>query len=287
MRARSLVFLVAMALLVVACSRKAALLREAADGPASVATSAGSAAAGQPEMERRSQPRKLVRTGQLRLEVESYLDARVHLDRELERAGGYVAEARVEHADGAVASAQLELRIPAPELERFMRDTARLGTVLAEDLRSSEITDEYYDAQARLANARRLEHRLLEFASQKTPDVKALLEAERELGRVRDEVETLQGRLQRYDDQVALSVLSIQIISRQRLSVGEALGLGGKLRHALAESAHALVDTGEGLLLVLAVLVPWSPLMGLAAYAMSRMRRAWRSRRASLGARRA
>lgn len=143
--------------------------------------------------------RKLVKSAVMRLEVDAYAAAREQLDAALGRAGGHVARARVEHADGSVAFASLELRVPAAALDGFSRELARLGTVLHEEIRTDEISDEYYDAQARLDSSRQLERRLLEFAGSKTSDVKELLEVERELARVREGIETLAGRLAGYD----------------------------------------------------------------------------------------
>lgn len=217
--------------------------------------------------------RKLLVSAALQLEVESYAQARAAIDASLARLGGHVARARVEHADGAVASASLELRVPAAELDGLVRELARCGTVLHEEMRADEIGDEYYDAQARLESARQLERRLLEFASQRTSDVQGLLEVERELARVRESVESLSGRIAGYDNQIALSALSIDIVSRLRVSVGEAPALGGRLQHALRESFGALSRTGRGVLVVFAFLLPWLPLLALGGYAGRRILR--------------
>jgi len=263
---RSVALLLASLVLVAACSRKEPVARDssALESHAAPAVSAAGGA---------SRERQLVRTAELQLEVKDYAPARAQLDAELQRAGGYVAQASVEHADGTVTSASLELRIPAAELDAFLAALARLGTVLDEQLHSSEISDDYYDVSARLSTARQLEQRLLDFARVKTSDVKDLLEVERELTRVRENIETLQGRLQRYDHDVALSALSLRIVSRERASVGAPLGLGAQLRHSLGESAHALLGTGRATLLLLAVLMPWLPLLGFAGHMGRRLLR--------------
>ncbi|HTV24159.1 MAG TPA: DUF4349 domain-containing protein, partial [Polyangiaceae bacterium] len=216
---------------------------------------------------------QLVRSGALQLEVEEYTPARAAIDAALSRIGGHVARARVEHADGAVASASLELRVPAAALEAFVREVVRCGRVLHEEMRTDEISDEYYDAQARLASARQLERRLLEFASEKTVDVPGLLEVERELARVRETIETLSGRIAGYDGQVAMSALSLDIASRQRVSLGEAPGLGAHVQHAFRESLGALTRTARGALVVFAFLLPWLPLFALGGYVGRRLLR--------------
>ena len=56
-----------------------------------------------------------------------------------------------------------------------------------------------------MENARLMEQRLIEILKTKSKDVADLLEVEKELGRVREEIETMQGELRRFmDSQVAV-----------------------------------------------------------------------------------
>src|SRR5687768_128769 len=148
-----------------------ALLGSSARVVSGTDTAAESAGAADGDRAPAGRERKLARSAALRLEVEVYSAAREAVDAALARAGGHVARARVEHADGTVALASLELRVPAAMLDAFVREVARLGTVLHEEVHADEISDEYYDARARLESARKLEQRLLEFADAKTSDV--------------------------------------------------------------------------------------------------------------------
>jgi uncharacterized protein DUF4349 len=251
MRLKLEVLAVAISILLPACERAASptATHAEASASASAASALGSSAlslAGAPPAQASAgaarsavRERKLVRSAELRLEVSSYAAARARLDEALALAGGYVAEARVEHADGAVATASLELRLPAAELDGFVQRIAGLGSVLLEQIHSSEITDEYIDAAARLANQRRLEGRLVEFASARTSDVKELLEVERELARVREDIEALEARIARYDSRVALSSVSLDITSRERVHVGAEMGLGERVLQALGDSCRA------------------------------------------------
>ena len=242
---------------------------------ASFATVASAPGAGAPADERPSKPaeRKLVRSAEIQLEVESHAEARARIDAALQRAGGYIADARVEHADGSVVFAQLSLRVPASALDAFLAELTALGTVQSEQLHSNDITDVYFDTAARLTNARKLEERLLQFAGDRTSDVKGLLEVERELSRVREEIETLQARVTGYDRSVAFSAVSLTLTSRDRVSMAGPMGLSDRLRHAFVDSCHALGAAGRGVLVVLAFLAPWLPLIGVAFFVVLRLTR--------------
>jgi len=242
---------------------------------ASFATVASAPGAGAPADERPSKPaeRKLVRSAEIQLEVASHAEARARIDAALQRAGGYIADARVDHADGSVVFAQLSLRVPASALDAFLAELTALRTVQSEQLHSNDITDVYFDTAARLTNAHKLEERLLQFAGDRTSDVKGLLEVERELSRVREEIETLQARVTGYDRSVTFSAVSLTLTSGDRVSMAGPLGLSDRLRHAFADSCHALGAAGRGVLVVLAFLAPWLPVIGVAFFVVLRLTR--------------
>jgi hypothetical protein len=223
--------------------------------------------------------RKLVQNAELRLEVASYAELRSELDAALERLGGFVADARVEHHDGTVSRAELILRIPSEKLAEVMAETADHGKVLHESVQSEDVTEAYYDMKARLDNARKLESRLLELLAAKTDGVKDLLEVERELGRVREEIERYEGKVRLYDRQVALSTLRLEIVTERIYSAAPPATLGERAQRTLAASSKAMVSAGTGLLLVVLAIAPWLlPLVLLGWLGRALMRRALRRR---------
>jgi hypothetical protein len=201
--------------------------------------------------------RKLIQTAELHLEVSSYEEARRTLDRELARVGGFVADARIEHHDGEVSRAELTLRIPSKELASFLSDAAGYGKVMHEALHSEDVTDSYADIDARLNNARRLEARLLELMASKTDGVQQLLEVEREIARVREQIELFESQLKRYDEQVALSTVKMQIATHRVYAAAPAPTLGERIGNTLGQSWGSMTALGRGILLFLVALVPW------------------------------
>jgi hypothetical protein len=64
------------------------------------------------------------------------------------------------------------------------------------------VTKQYFDTDSRLNSARVMEQRLIDILKTKTGKVADLLEVERELGRVRAQIEEMQGALKYMDAQV-------------------------------------------------------------------------------------
>jgi len=230
----------------------------------------------------RDPKRKLIQTAELHLWVEDYADSKRALEQRLEEVGGYVDSAEVDHAEGRVLSANLVLRVPVEKLTGFLRGATGLGRVTHESLSTTDVSTEYYDIEARLKSARKLESRLLELVGAETNAVKDLLEVERELARVRSQIEQLEGRIRMFDGQVAYSTVTLRISTDPVYLASAPPTLTEQAWRTAEVSARALVGFGRGLLLVLVALAPWLPLMGLVFWALRRVRRSawWQRRRA-------
>lgn len=214
---------------------------------------------------------KLVRKAELRLEVDSYAATRRAIDGILKQVDGYLAHSQVTHNDHSTSTAKLELRVPNEKLESTMRRCSELGSVLSENVSSRDVTEEYFDISARSKNAKKLERRLLELASSETKNVKDVLEVERELGRVREEIEVLDGKLKLFDDQVASSRLTVELTTRDKFASGEPSSFSGQVSRTFSASIGAMLTLGRGLLLVATALAPWLPLLLLGAYLLYRL----------------
>ncbi len=224
--------------------------------------------------------RKLIQTAELHVEVSSYASARGEIEKNLSELGGFIADVSVQHSEGSVSHADLVVRVPSDKLDDFLAGTAGHGDVVHETVRSKDITEGYYDVKARLKNAKRLEARLLSLLDERADNVTSLLEVERELARVRGQVEGFEGKIRLWDNQVNLSTVKLRLVTRQVYAASEPKTLGGELGETLGSSLEALQGFGLGLLFFAVALVPWLIPMGLLFYALRAMFRWMKRRRA-------
>ena len=202
--------------------------------------------------------RKVIRTGRIDLVVKSYDDARAKLDRLLEAAGGYVDSTQVQHHQADVSSATLVLRIPQDAFGQLVPKVKELGEVSAESTNADDVTDQYVDVSARLASAKTLEKRLLEIAADRASGVEALLAVERELARVRGEIESYEGRLRQWNDQIAMSTLTLTVTTKApAIAAAAEPGLGTRITSAFSHSLAALRTFGAWLVVTGTTLLPW------------------------------
>lgn len=223
--------------------------------------------------------RKVIRTGRVDLVVESYDAARTALDALLASAGGYIDSTNVEHYQGAVSSATLVLRIPQGAFGSLVPELKKLGEVSAESTKANDVTDQYVDISARLVSAQTLEKRLLELAADRTSGVEALLAVERELARVRGEVEGYEGRLRQWNDQIEMSTLTLTLATKSpAIAAAPDPGLGSRIQSGFSDSVTALQSFAGWLAVTATALLPWLILVVPGLLLLRRMRRRYGSK---------
>ncbi|MDQ7778458.1 MAG: DUF4349 domain-containing protein [Planctomycetota bacterium] len=151
-----------------------------------------------------AQPQRLViYNGSLALVVESIAITQKKAQELAETAGGYVVK---------ISGAGIVVKIPAAKFIEVADAIAKLGEVTRREIAGSDVTEEMFDIQTRLANAEKMRERLLKLleTTQKTKDA---LEVEKELGRVTEEIERFKGRIRFLQEGVAYSTLDVQLNS--------------------------------------------------------------------------
>jgi uncharacterized protein DUF4349 len=155
--------------------------------------------------------RLIIRTGQASIEVDSLEPAMAELRHIVQRAGGFVADAAVQSGGNQLRSATLELKVPAPRFDELTQGLEPLGKLQFVNVSAEDVSEEFVDLTARVANGRRLEDRLIELLRTRTGKLQDVLSVERELARVREEIERMEGRLRFLKTSAQLSTLSVNL----------------------------------------------------------------------------
>ena len=109
---------------------------------------------------------------------------------------------------------EIVVKVLPDNLDRFLGKLRGIGELKNQALTTEDVTKAYFDTESRLKNARLMEQRLIEILKTKSKDVADLLEVEKELGRVREEIETMQGELKFMDSQVAFATVTITLAEK-------------------------------------------------------------------------
>lgn len=155
--------------------------------------------------------RLIVRTGQASIEVDSLGPSMAELRRIVQRVGGFVADASVQSGRNQIRSATLELKVPASRFDELTEGIEPLGRLQFVNVGAEDVSEEFVDLTARVANGHRLEDRLVELLRTRTGKLQDVLSVERELARVREEIERMEGRLRFLKTSAQLSTLSVNL----------------------------------------------------------------------------
>jgi hypothetical protein len=155
--------------------------------------------------------RLIIRTGQASIEVDSLEPAMAELRRIVRRSGGFVADASVQSGRNQIRSATLELKVPAARFDELTQGLEPLGKLEFVNVGAEDVSEEFVDLGARVVNSRRLEDRLIELLRTRTGKLQDVLSVERELARVREEIERMEGRLRFLKASAQLSTLAVSL----------------------------------------------------------------------------
>jgi hypothetical protein len=176
--------------------------------------------------------RKLVRNATAELEVASFEDAVQKITGFAAQDKGYVSTSSSEKQENGKLSGQVVVKVLPDNLDKFLLKLRGIGELKNQALTTEDVTKAYFDTESRMKNARLMEQRLIEILKTKSKDVADLLEVEKELGRVREEIETMQGELKFMDSQVSFATVTIQL-SEKNMNVPAAFLLKERAQLAL------------------------------------------------------
>jgi hypothetical protein len=117
--------------------------------------------------------------------------------------GGFLAS----RGDNAIT-----IRVPRSRFQATLAQVEKTGDVLHRDVRAQDVTDEYMDLEVRIKNARAMRDQLAALLAK--ANVKEAIEIERELGRVTEELERMQGQLKLLRDKIAYSTITVTYAAR-------------------------------------------------------------------------
>lgn len=153
----------------------------------------------------------LIRNGSASIEVKS-LDPAIGAVRALAgQMGGYIANTNIRAGDDRTRTASIELRIPNDRFDAAVSGLNGLGKVESVDVTTEDVGEQYADLEARVTNAHRLEDRLADVLAHRPGKLSDILELERELARVREQIERYDGRMRFLKARVSTSRITIAV----------------------------------------------------------------------------
>ena len=217
--------------------------------------------------------RKIIYTATVDLVVENLSQGQTKLVALTKANQGYIAQTNVGGASGAQRQGSWKVRVPVDKYEAFMAGAAKLGELQTINSTSQDVTAEFYDVSARIQNKQVEEARLIELLKKATGKLSEILQVEKELSRVRGEIERLQGRIRVLANLSALTTITISMREIKDYVPPAPPSFATEIARQFSGSLGLMKDAGKGLILFGAAILPWLPVLALVGFPLWRV---WR-----------
>ena len=219
--------------------------------------------------------RKVIRTVYMSCESTAYEESAAFVTDTLAAFNGYIEESSFEGSTqryNGRRSAKYVMRVPAEKLDEFL--VALRGSngihILSEQSTSSEITAAYYDTVTRIATLEAEKNSLTAMLAGFTDynDINAMLQVQKRLYDVIEEMEALQTQLNLYDSKVAMSTVTLSLSEVVTLTPEEEPGFGQRIITAFTESWQNFSEGCQDLVIFLIYALPVLLIPGIIALAI-------------------
>ncbi len=159
--------------------------------------------------------RKLVRNANVDLEVRNFDQALQNITSLASEAGGYVATNSSQKQENGKLRGDVIVKVLPDKLDDFLGKLRSLGDLKNQTLATQDVTKQFFDTDARLRNAHVVEERLVSMLEKNAGRVADLLEVEKELGRVREQIEQMEGEIKFMETQVQYATVTIRLAEKE------------------------------------------------------------------------
>jgi hypothetical protein len=211
-------------------------------------------------------PRRIIYNATLDLVVESLARFEERLAQLAETSGGFIADQDINSQTHAQPSGTWKVRVPVDRFQGLLKGVEKLGELQRSHIDSQDVSQEYYDLEARITNKQQEEKRLLKHLDDSTGKLEDILAVEREISRVRGEVEQMQGRLRFLANLSDLSTVTITASEIRNYKPPVAPTFATEIARTFAASLEQLTNFAKALVLAVVALVPWLPLLAIGVW---------------------
>ena len=205
--------------------------------------------------------RKIIYTSQVEILVDDLSAAQLRLQalvKSVQESGGYLSRQETTGRTGYRHSSWT-VRVPVSRFDGFVGELETLGELQRNSREAQDVTEAYADLDARLRNKQASELRLQSHL-QKTGELKDTLECERELSRVRGEIEQLQGQFNLLKNKTDLATVVVTLFERHHFTEPTFSSL---ISLTFNGSLQTLEQLGKAVVLVVVAFTPWTVTAGV------------------------
>lgn len=212
-----------------------------------------------PNPEENIQPQKIIKTGYFTFETNSVDATYLKVKNWVGTHKGFIQNDKTTKEYDRIHRSLL-IRIPTNSFQPVVDSIHEsVKSLDRKDIVLQDVTEEFVDIEARLVAKRKLEERYLQLLSKAT-SVKDMLEIERQIANIREEIESKQGRLKYLENKVSMSTINLDFYEMSAVEKAPSQTYAKRLWRALKGGFEGIGDFFIGILyiwpfIIIAILV--------------------------------
>lgn len=175
---------------------------------------------------------KIIKTGNLRFETANLDESFARVQKAIVK---YKATVQNDESGKNYESVyrNIAIRVPSASFDAFITEISQgVKHFDRKEISAQDVTEEYIDVEARLKTKRVLERRYFELLAKATK-ISEMLEIEKELSAIREEIEAKEGRLKYLKNQVSMSTVNLEMYTNNPSESGATVSYFGKMGKAV------------------------------------------------------
>jgi hypothetical protein len=205
--------------------------------------------------------RKIVYDCQIDLVVDSVDPVAKKVVAFVQESRGYIAEQNVTGSPGSLRSIHWKVRVPVEQFDSLVESIIGLGELERNNRTSQDVTEQFYDIEARIKNKRVEEQTLNKILQERSGKLEDVLKIEIELSRVRGEIEQLEGKIRVLENLSSLATLTLNIRERDKYAPAPPVvaTFSTQIARTWSASIQSMVNVGKSIVLWFVAYAIWIP----------------------------
>lgn len=173
---------------------------------------------------------KIITEGSLQFETQSVINTNEFVKTLVAHNNGYITSENAYNYSHKIEYT-LSVHIPADSFAVVVNTLSEHAlSVTNKNIYSRDVTEDYIDVTARLSTKKQLEKRYVQLL-QEAKKVEEILAIEKELGTIRSDIESFEGRLRYLENRVSYSVLTISFYEKTSTVFGFSSKMGQAIKN--------------------------------------------------------
>jgi hypothetical protein len=190
---------------------------------------------------------KIIKTGDIRFETNDLEETYSKMTTAVKKYNAIIQN-DTEGKDYGSVFRKIIVRVPSKNFDLFLSDISKgVAYFDNKEISSQDVTEEYIDIDARLKAKKVLESRYLELLK-KANKVTEMLEIEKQLSAIREEIEAKEGQLRYMQSQISMSTITIEFYKTVANEGGATISYGSKIWNAIKSGFNGISSFFIGLL---------------------------------------